>query len=180
MFRMSALRDCLRALLACGVVLGAIACSCSLPPRLSECEVRDGAAALHIDVKCRKTIQCTAFSGMAVSDVEILEVFKDNTDLYLAEGDVVSVESRLEGNLCGFSLETATEYIVFVNQIGMPDRNSTKLSTRNGPDGPELMPRADDDVVCHAFDADLSTNLCAGNIRSPSLENLEELRDGCS
>lgn len=110
-----------------------------------------------------------------MSDVEIVLVLEDNTDLELAEGDVVSIESSLQGNLCGFSLEVATQYIVFVGQTAPLNVNATSSSS----DIDAVMARADDDVVCHTFDAPLSTSLCSGNIRNPTEDQITELMAGC-
>lgn len=96
------------------------ACSCLPPPPLSECAVRDNEAALLVRVVARQTFQCNQFEGSAIADVYISRVFKDNTDLELKRGTVVSIESSLFGNLCGFDLLTGTQYIVFANGPFVP------------------------------------------------------------
>lgn len=164
-----------RAVIACALVGMAAACSCISAPPLSDCSVPAGEAALLVKVQCRKTIQCGRFSGTGVSDVQIKLVLRDSTDLNLAEGSVVSVEAPLDGNFCGYSLEADYEYIVFVRQTTPVEGNNATAS----PTVERVTTMADDDVVCHTFDAPLSTSLCSGNVRSPSDAQIAELITGC-
>lgn len=97
------------------------ACSCIQPPPLSECAVRDNEAALLVRVVAKQTFQCNQFDGTVIADVFITKVFKDNTDLELKRGTIVSIESSLFGNLCGFDLNTGTQYIVFANAPFVPE-----------------------------------------------------------
>lgn len=97
------------------------ACSCIFPPPLSECAVGENEAALLVRVVAKKTFQCSQFDGTAIADVLITRVFKDNTDLDLKRGSVVSIESSLQGSLCGFGLQTGTQYILFANAPFEPE-----------------------------------------------------------
>lgn len=163
-----------KALLTCGLMAIVMACSCITSPPLSECDVRERQAALLVEVKCRKTIQCSLIGGTGVSDVEIVLVLDDKTDLNLAEGEVVSVESSLDGGRCGFSLDVGSKYILFAGQTAIVARNATTTSSDVDI---ELAPA--EDVVCHTFDAPLTTGSCLGNIKNPTEEQIAELMGGC-
>lgn len=161
--------------MACVLVAMAAACSCISVPPLAKCAVPDGEAVLLVKVQCRKTIQCSRFSGTGVSDVEIKLVLRDRTGLDLAEGSVVSVEAPLDGSRCGYNLEADLKYILFV-------RGTTPLEGTNSTRYPTMKretPVADDDVVCHTFDAPLSTSLCYNNVLNPSDELITQLIAGC-
>lgn len=121
------------------------ACSCLFPPPLSECAVRENEAALLVRVVAKKTFQCTQFDGTAIADVLITRVFKDNTDLDLKRGTVVSVESSTQGSLCGFGLEPGTQYILFANAPFMSDDDAFELEPVEIAAVPAADNAADDD-----------------------------------
>eukprot|EP00892_Ulva_mutabilis_P000913 jgi/Ulvmu1/10822/UM069_0058.1 len=78
----------------------------------------------------------------------IRQVFKDNTDLDLKRGTVVSVESSLFGNLCGFALDPGTQYIIFANTPFMPeddeDDASEPIAVAAEDDADDATPDEDD------------------------------------
>ena len=184
------------------------ACSCIQPPPLSECAVRDNEAALLVRVLSKQTFQCSQFDGTAISDVMITRVFKDNTELELKRGSVISVESSLFGNLCGFDLQTGAQYILFANTPFVPEEDdgdaeesaddseddvvkpSRRLMqpktasiriTAQAVDGAQVSARGfSDGETCDIPSGDLSTSLCSGNIFDPKRKDILELEAGCA
>eukprot|EP00892_Ulva_mutabilis_P000912 jgi/Ulvmu1/10821/UM069_0057.1 len=177
----------LQGFLALGYLSLAMSCSCLTPPNLSECGVSEGQAALLVDVTCQKTIQCNRFSGTSVSDVEILTVFEDKTDLMLKAGDVVSIESSLDGAFCGFSLAAKSTYIVFAQQKILPPTTAPGLSeivggsntSTTASDVDLMIAAAAENSACDMFTAQFTTNLCSGNIIGPTDAQTRELARGC-
>lgn len=124
------------------------ACSCIIPPPLSECVVREDQAALLVTVKCVKSLQCDLFSGTAVADVMIDQVFQDNTNLTLTNGTMITISSGLQGSLCGFgpSLTPSTQLIVFANIPVPPFMPNDDEGVVIVP-GDDLVLEIDEDVV---------------------------------
>lgn len=182
------------------------ACSCIEPPPLSECAVGDDEAALLVRVISRQTFQCNEFDGTVIADVLIRQVFKDNTELNLTRGSVISVETNLFGNLCGFDLEPATQYILFVNTPFVPEevdepvvvkpaddevvkparrlrqtRTASVRVTAQAVEGASVSARGfSDGETCDIPSGDVLTSLCSGNVVDPKRKDVEELTAGCA
>ena len=117
-------------------------------------------------IKCVTTKICsTAFqSGDAVADVEINQVFKDNTKSGLKVGDIISVMSSLNTAACGIggSFEVGDQWIMFP---GKPFPGETDNS---------------DDTLCDLESAEFQTNACVGNVLRPSKVDRRDLELGCA
>ena len=162
-------RYAVMAIAALSLFTFANACSCFFPaPTLSECAVDDDAAALLVTMKCVKTVICDINNGAAVVDVVIDKVFQDNTGTDLSVGDMVTVRSLTQEALCGtgLSFEAETQWILFVRDSSQP--------------GTSIDETFSDATICEVGDADLSTNLCSGNIRDPTQNQINQLMNGCS
>ena len=176
------------------------ACTCFPPPALSECAVGDDTAALLVTMKCVKSVICDINSGVAVVDVVIDKVFKDNTNLGLSVGDMVTVRSLTQSATCGIGLsfEAGAQWILFGRappppepiddftiggrRLQQPSNNNAAVATdfvaildRSGIDD-----KFSDGSVCEVGDADLSTNLCSGNIIEPTQNQINQLMNGCN
>eukprot|EP00892_Ulva_mutabilis_P000908 jgi/Ulvmu1/10818/UM069_0054.1 len=149
----------------------AAACRCFPPPPLSECSVRDNTAALLVTLKCVKTVACNINDGVAVADVVIDKVFKDNTRLSLSEGDMVTVRSPTQGSLCGIggAFRFEEQWILFGSPFRTPPLG---IAEEDGT--------FSDGTICNVEEADLSTDTCSGNIIEPTKLQIMELMDGCS
>lgn len=141
------------------LVSNALACSCFFPgTTLRDCPVGDGQVALLVTIKCVKSLQCESFTGTAIADALIEEVFLDNTDsnLTLAVGETVTIKSELESSLCGFgrSFFPGSQLIVFAavpsppfSLADLPVGDELELvSSGPFPADPDDYPSDEDDV----------------------------------
>eukprot|EP00892_Ulva_mutabilis_P000907 jgi/Ulvmu1/10817/UM069_0053.1 len=187
------------------------ACSCFFPgPALSDCSVGENTAALLVTMKCVKSVICSVNDGAAVADVVIDKVFRDNTDLGLSVGDMVTVRSLTQGSLCGVGASFLSEeqWILFATapttRPRVPVDDLTSGARRLQQQGARASAQAvaddgstieivdlsfavidadgtfSDGTVCEVDDADLSTHLCAGNIIQPTQPQIMELMNGCN
>ena len=162
------LRYALMVAAALSLFTSAKTCSCFFPaPTLFDCAVDNDEAALLVTMKCVKSVICDANNGAAVVDVVIDKVFKDQTGMGLSVGDMVTVRSLTGQSLCGtgLSFEAQTQWIMFVHSISQPGTNIDDIFS--------------DATICEVGDADLSTNVCSGNIREPTQNQINNLMDGC-
>eukprot|EP00892_Ulva_mutabilis_P000909 jgi/Ulvmu1/10819/UM069_0055.1 len=155
------------------------ACSCIFPPPLSDCDVRDDHAALLLTIKCVTTQVCDAFSGTAVADAEITQVFKDRTSLKLKKGDVVSIRSALSSAACGAgeSFKVGDQWIMFANRPFEPDSFQVVDELTIDPGDPFTPPEV---TFCDVSEAELETSICAGNVFKPMRQNITDITRGCS
>ena len=118
-----------------------------------------------------------------MADVEIDQVFKDNTDLDLTVGDVVSIKSGLQSAACGEggSFMVNDQWIMFVRTpfvgINSVDSQATRrldLTTR------PVERDISEETLCDLEGADLQTDVCSGNVLQPRVTDVAGLELACS
>lgn len=146
------------------------ACTCPEdPPPLSDCEVDQDKAALWVAIlSVDKFCEGTSFE-VAVATFVILEVFKDNTGLGLADGDVYTVSSSVQDCICGVGqdLEGLT-----INPL---DIQQWILFVTPTSGGSGALPGA----LCGEATADFVTDECHGSIVDPTCPEISALQTNC-
>ena len=175
------------------LVSSANGCSCRTiqPTSLSDCEVPEGFAALLVTTHCVKKVSCKEFffKSAAIADSVIDKVFKDNTDLALSAGDMVTVRSRTKSSCFGPAIAPGMQMVILSpshrrlgeddnddddDEIGEESYLSTILRRR------EIDDFFSDGSKCEINDADFDVGFCSPAIIDPTQAQINQIIHSCS